>query len=672
MKKILRWMCVGVLACCMSTTVQAQGWPANYNGVMLQAFYWNSYSATQWTRLKSQAQELSQYFSLVWLPQSGNCGGTSMGYDDMYWFPGHYDSSFGTETELRNLISTFSNNGIGTIADVVINHRKTNNGWFGFPTETYKGVTYSMGPSDVCFNDDGGKAKTEADNLGVTLGNADTGTDWDGMRDLDHKSTNVQNTVKAYLNMLLTDLKYAGFRYDMVKGYAASYTGMYNAASNPTYSVGEYWDGNAASVKTWINGTKVNGVIQSAAFDFPFRYGVRNALRGSANDKNTSNWNQDPNYQLLATTSIISDAAYRRYAVTFVENHDTEYRSSSYQQDPIRKDTLAANAFLLAMPGTPCIFLKHWLDCKQDIKAMIDVRKAAGLHNMSVPIQAATNKNYYAVMTDQKLLAVVGPGASTYTPTNQSYTKVLEGYRYAYYLNKNMETAWADKASGEYGNSVEVTLTAVSANSGAQLVYTTNGSNPTASSTKVASGTKIKLTSNTTLKVGLLIGGTVSGIVTRNYTIASEQTITVYVNIDKAEWNSSYVNFHSWGEYRIGTSWPGDRVTDTKNIGGKTWYYKDYVLKSASDYVNLVFSIGSGSPQSVDVNSVTQTSFFEISAEKDGTKYKVNNVTSGIGTITTDQPAASNRHWYTLSGQRINEPTKAGVYIHNGKKVVVK
>jgi alpha-amylase len=111
------------------------------------------------------------------------------------------------------------------------------------------------------------------------------------MRDLDHKSTNVQNTVKAYLNMLLTDLKYAGFRYDMVKGYAASYTGMYNTASNPTYSVGEYWDGNANNVKTWINGTKVNGVIQSAAFDFPFRYGVRNALRGSANDKNTSNWN---------------------------------------------------------------------------------------------------------------------------------------------------------------------------------------------------------------------------------------------------------------------------------------------------------------------------------------------------------------------------------------------
>ena len=86
-----------------------------------------------------------------------------------------------------------------------------------------------------------------------------------------------------------------------------------------------------------------------SAFDFPFRYGVRNALRGSANDKNTSNWNQDPDYRLLATTSIISDAAYRRYAVTFVENHDTEYRSSSYQQDPIRKDTLAANAFLLAM-----------------------------------------------------------------------------------------------------------------------------------------------------------------------------------------------------------------------------------------------------------------------------------------------------------------------------------
>ena len=47
----------------------------------------------------------------------------------------------------------------------------------------------------------------------------DSGEDWPGMRDLDHNSANVQTTVKAYLQMLKDKFGYAGFRYDMVKGY---------------------------------------------------------------------------------------------------------------------------------------------------------------------------------------------------------------------------------------------------------------------------------------------------------------------------------------------------------------------------------------------------------------------------------------------------------------------
>ena len=53
----------------------AQGWPKDYNGVMLQGFYWDSFADTQWTRLERQADDLSKVFDLVWIPQSGNCGG---------------------------------------------------------------------------------------------------------------------------------------------------------------------------------------------------------------------------------------------------------------------------------------------------------------------------------------------------------------------------------------------------------------------------------------------------------------------------------------------------------------------------------------------------------------------------------------------------------------------
>ena len=96
--------------------IHAQGWPANYDGVMLQGFYWDSYRASKWCNLEAQADDLAPYFSLVWIPQSANCGsGRSMGYDDLYWFS-NYNSSFGNETQLRSMIKTFKSKGIGTIA----------------------------------------------------------------------------------------------------------------------------------------------------------------------------------------------------------------------------------------------------------------------------------------------------------------------------------------------------------------------------------------------------------------------------------------------------------------------------------------------------------------------------------------------------------------------------
>ena len=128
--------------------VMAEGWPASYKGVMLQGFYWDSYDASRWPQLESQADELARYFSLIWVPQSGKCleSYNVMGYTPYYYFD--QDSSFGTEQELRSMIATFKQKGLGTIADVVINHHNTQ-GWFGFPKETYQGITYQLQPSDI-------------------------------------------------------------------------------------------------------------------------------------------------------------------------------------------------------------------------------------------------------------------------------------------------------------------------------------------------------------------------------------------------------------------------------------------------------------------------------------------------------------------------------------------
>ncbi len=44
--------------------------------------------------------------------------------------------------------------------------------------------------------------------------------------------------------------------------------------------------------------------------------------------------------------------------------------------------------------------------------------------------------------------------------------------------------------------------------------------------------------------------------------------------------------------------------------------------------------------------------------------------TTGIHTL--NHPIADNEGYYTLQGIRVNKPTTAGIYIHNGKKIVVK
>ncbi len=624
MKKIIT-TALGVM---LPMLMLAQGWPANYPGVMLQGFYWDSFNDTKWPVLEAQADELAEFFQLVWIPQSANCGGTSMGYDDKYWFT-NYNSSFGNKTQLTSMINTFKSKGIGTIADVVINHRKNASNWVDFPAETYKGVTYQLKSTDICKNDDGGETKKWADERGYQLSsNYDTGEDWGGMRDLDHKSENVQTNVKAYLKMLLEDLGYAGFRYDMTKGYAATYTGMYNAYSQPTYSVGEYWDGNMTAVKNWINGTKVDGVIQSASFDFPFRYVVRDAANGN-------------NWSALNSKgkTLNQDAEMCRYSVTFIENHDTQYRDANNQNDPIRLNVEAGNAFMMIMPGTPCVFLKHWMNYKEAIKQMIYVRQLAGIHNMSTGqvITVSSAKNYYIHRTvGTRGAAMAAMGSDSYE-IPATYVEVVSGSNYRLALSKTTETAWASKPSGEYAGKQTVKLTAVSQSDNAQLVYTLDGTEPTASNgTKVANGGTVTIDKSCTMKAGLLINGAVSGVITRNYTIGADDgfepyEITVYLKDPTVAPNNwPRVTFYSW-DSDMNTqngSWPGQVITDYKEVDGMKFYYQTYQITKKNYYMNFVFNQGgttAGEHQTVDVSNVKQTSVFEIATQTN--QYEVNDVT---------------------------------------------
>lgn len=653
-----------IVALCATVSIMASGWPSQYKGVMLQGFYWDSFSDSKWTKLENQADNFTGYFDLIWVPQSGNCNsGTSMGYNPYYFFD--QNSSFGTKDQLKSMISTFKSKGIYTIADVVINHHNTD-GWFTFPKETYNGNTYQLLPSDIVADDDGGNTKAEAAIENVKLSsNNDDGEGWNGMRDLDHQSTNVQTVVKAY-EKFLTELGYAGFRYDMVKGFNGSHVKNYNIAAGVDYSVGECWSDNG-TIEKWINATEKN----SAAFDFQFRYNIRDAIR-------------DNNWSLLnSTNNLVHDAAYRRYAVTFVENHDTEKRSDA-AQDPISKDTLAANAYLLAMPGTPCVFYKHFQAYPVEIKNMIDARKIAGITNESNYSCYRQGTTYYANTVDGEngqLLVSVGTGMPE--PGTSNWTKILSGYHYAYYLSSSMGIPFANIPSGVYSDAFNVTLTAVSNTAGAKLVYTLDGNAPTSSSTLYTG--PINITKSCTLTVGLLINGVITKTITRNYIFKEavpdvKTPIKIYVNADNAgsSWSSwkSGINIWAWNDAgSVYASWPGQKITTTATVNGKTWIVGDYEVTTSNPTMSFVFSINSGKPQTVDVANIDKTSYFEVTSSTTNDNNIVNNVTdaTGISSVSANTDESQNdNNWYTIQGLKITQPVHPGCYIHNGKKIVVK
>ena len=680
MKKIVKTL---LLALAMPLAAQAQGWPSSYEGVMLQGFYWDSFKDTRWVKLQKQAPDFNGYFSLVWLPQSGKTNGSlSMGYDPYYFF--NQNSSFGTADELHSLINTFRSNGIGTIADVVINHHQTN-GWWSFPRETYGTETYQLQTTDIVANDDAHNAgyttAAQAQRDGITLSsNNDEGEDFSGMRDLDHKSANVQRIVKAYERFLVNDLGYVGFRYDMVKGFAGSHVGNYNDAAGVSFSVGECWD-NSGTITNWINATGK----RSAAFDFQFKYVVNNAA-------NTGNWSNLGQRNPQGDMPLINNNAYRRYAVTFVENHDTQLRADGSSNGPLQRDTLAANAYMLAMPGTPCVFYRHYQAYPDQIKAMIDARKAAGITNTSDYSPYRSTAAYYGCIvngTKADLLVLVGSGYSE--PAANRFVKVLSGHHYAYYLSPSAETPFADKPSGSYAQSFSTMLTAVSATAGARLVYTLDGSTPTASSLQAESGTRIAINrvegSMVTLKVGLLIAGSVSRVVTRTYAFPAAEQVNFETPAAGYTWNAYFIAPASWdadtdvyawawtpttSNYTPddNATWPGDnehvyRIGRTAN-GRYIWQWCYYGTKTSAPKF-IIFNNGQsgvGSNQTHDM-TFTNGGWYDMTTT-------AANPALGIDHITAPSASGAGADYYTLNGTRVSKPVQKGIYIHKGRKVIVR
>ena len=735
-----------VMALLLPLTTFAQGWPANYGGVMLQGFFWDSYKetpdcspfgpwdnhqtneatathqpgytwatmygagwtsgeewqvpVTTWTSLMAHKDEITPYIDLLWLPQSGSTVADStmiyykntddspregwrpwrqgsywqydkygagevitnpdcMGFVPVFYFhhglsyeyndqgelvPWTYTDSegrtwtplsyFGTEAELRELISTFKAEGTGAIEDVVSNHRGGLGTWAGdkysieFPTEWYKGtfcpegefITWSS--DDVCCDDESNRG----------TGNPDCGGQGQWARDIDHHSAATRLKVLKFLDFLKNDLGYVGYRYDYAMGFEEKHYAEYNTTLRPTFSVAEYW-GTKDNISNWIHQTYMEGTYQSAAFDFPLQSEIREAFNYG-------------NYQRLNDKGLISDPVLKRYAVTFLDNHDTfkdlptdgsnyNWSNGKAYQHRVEKNIVEATAFILAMPGTPCMFYPHFMhpEWHETFCTLIKARRTAGITNESERSAAQFFGNngiqWVVTGTNGQVCFQLGDAVSQGCP--DGFKTVWEsdpdenGYKVARYsiteglydqIDKNEKQNLINgypvinRKSCTFTG--EMTVKVKPSTEGCVLAYTTNGENPTSKDTNITEETALTINETTTLKVGVVVNDNVptSSVVTRQYvkTATESDKINFYVKDDNAPYLYTYYYDNDGNKHEPFGAWRGWLAYEKVMVGGLEWWH---VQMDKPEYpVNLIINWeGSQTP---DIDGITSDVFYTV------------------------------------------------------------
>lgn len=410
------------------------GVPAESEDVMLQAFYWNSYMAksstnskfgrTKWIDLMKDTTAITANFDVVWFPPSAGPTGCGVGYSAKQY--SNQESDWGTKTGLSNLLKALHRGNTKVLADVVLNHRGNLTNWCNFYTDYFGSYgTWTLTQKHIVSNDEG-FTNTSSSCYGAASserGAYDTGSNFDGARDLDHKSEYVQNWAKAYTQWLLNTMNYDGFRYDMTLGFHGQYLKMYNEAAQPYISVSELWD-NIDRQKQHLQETDSNTMI----FDFQAKYSMKGIVTGSY-----GKLNKNKTFEGLRKHGL------ERYSVTFIDNHDTFDRGTTYGDNQFTPSTdlstatnkdyvLQASAYMLMMPGIPCVFYPHWVSYKDEINELIAIRKQAGIHSQSEVLEEESGQyKYHATIQGHRGKVIVRVGKNRSKTQPEGYELAVEG-----------------------------------------------------------------------------------------------------------------------------------------------------------------------------------------------------------------------------------------------------
>ena len=444
--------------------------------VMLQAFYWahvgntgedyTEFGDVKWAALNAEAAEIAANFDLVWLAPSQETadytGYLPINYSKQGEVSGNTEghSPWGSGQDLKNLIDNLHMGGAKVIADIVLNHSSAshpdeytgpNYNWCHWNTIDFgkygqfnpdytwicKGDEMFYGKKDVYGNECGNSDNTlnEEDEMKVSYKGGETWwaeSEFNCMysRDWAHKKKEVREMSRAFLTWMRDSIGYDGFRYDFMKGIHGSHLYDYNCASAPYFSVAELFDGDIDKQLGYLQDANYRTYV----FDFPGKFNIYDAAIREYKLQNLKN----NSYTLIY-------GPYKKYAVTFCDNHDSfheEGKSLNYHANTIDdRQAHQALAYLLSMPGVPCVLYPYWHNYKTECQAFIKARRAVGVHSESTVEDwagsGAEGDNYYTALiqgTNGQLFLKLGYDCN---PTDAPMVAAPEG--------KKWVCAWANR-----------------------------------------------------------------------------------------------------------------------------------------------------------------------------------------------------------------------------------
>lgn len=580
--------------------------------IMLQSFGWDEFLQPKITAagnfykfVQSKAIEWKAAgFDMIWMPPPSRSTG-GVGYLPTELF--NFNSTWGTESDLRAANSALRDVGLHPIADVVANHRNGTNDWSTFTNPAW-------GCHTICSTDEVNR-NWLATRGPRACGNPDTGDDFDGGRDLDHTHLDTRNGIKEFLEKL-KEQGFVGWRWDMTKGFSPSYVAEYIGASRPYFSVGEFWDGNANTLRNWVD----NAGRSSATFDFAQYYAMDRAFKNNT-------W-----HELGSGTNMAGLAGvfgYAEYAVTFVDNHDTFVHGSAQLGDNVMK----AYAYILTHPGIPSVFIAHYhggtyrkdgvtrtyVSHKDRIDPIMAVRKANRIDAWS-SIQVVNNSGFYAALirqrsTDAEPAVAVRIGTGTWSPTGTGWTLVTTGPEYAVWSKAPVVMPISPPSMSIVGGTYPLgQKLSIFAPAGHTIRFTTDGSEPNENSTLYTEEITLPL-GTTTVRAITFRDGERSLVVTNTYTIQTvASSITVRFRAP-ATWTTCRI--HVW-ETRDGTNvnltgaWPG--IVLQRDIDG---FFVFSITNHTRINVGIVFNNGAAE-QTVDLSTANDVCWEAVGTNRFG------------------------------------------------------